>query len=308
MNDRNQRWAFAAVLFIGALLPRDVMAVDGAIEINQAAAMAGAVTPGDAPGFPVVLTLPGSYVMTSNLTLPNTNTDAIELATATASIVIDMNGFFIIGPGTCTPACPVTSCTGGTGRGIFSTSPILGVGIRRGGVQGVGAAGIDVIGGVSLENIYLGNNGGGGLKVTSGGSRLQDVIPSRNGGDGIHADTNFPVRAREVTTSCNQGDGIEAGIASTIVDSTALTNGGRGLLVGISSKVKNNLIMQNAGFGLECGTLTGIAGNIFSVNNGVSAQFSADCNQLESNLCDGSPCPDRVAALGAHSPEARLPA
>lgn len=126
-NHRNRRWAFAAVLFIGALLPRDVMAVDGAVEINQAAAMAGGVTPGDAPGFPVVLTLPGSYVMTGNLTLPDTNTDAIELATATASIVIDMNGFFIIGPGTCAPVCPVASCTGGTGRGIFSTSPILGV-------------------------------------------------------------------------------------------------------------------------------------------------------------------------------------
>ena len=56
MNDRNRRWAFAVLLFIGALLPRDVMAVDGAVEINQAAAIAGGVTPGDAPGFPVVLT------------------------------------------------------------------------------------------------------------------------------------------------------------------------------------------------------------------------------------------------------------
>jgi hypothetical protein len=36
-------------------------AVDGVIEINQAKALAGGVTPGDTAGFPVALSAPGSY-------------------------------------------------------------------------------------------------------------------------------------------------------------------------------------------------------------------------------------------------------
>ena len=50
---------------------------DGRIEINQARALAGGITPGDAPDFPVTLDQGGSYVLTSNLLLPNVNTHGI---------------------------------------------------------------------------------------------------------------------------------------------------------------------------------------------------------------------------------------
>src|SRR5438046_162421 len=39
-------------------------ASDGVVEINQARALAGGVTRGDAPGFPVTISQPGSYRLT----------------------------------------------------------------------------------------------------------------------------------------------------------------------------------------------------------------------------------------------------
>ncbi len=43
------------------------LAVDGVIEINQASALAGGVTPGDSPGFPIHLNNSGAYRLTGDL-------------------------------------------------------------------------------------------------------------------------------------------------------------------------------------------------------------------------------------------------
>ena len=61
--------------------------------ITQAKAMAGNVTPGDAPGFPVSIARPGSYRLTSNLRLQSG--PAIEITADNVSL--NLNGFSIIG-------------------------------------------------------------------------------------------------------------------------------------------------------------------------------------------------------------------
>ena len=48
-----------AALLGGISMP--TWAVDGVILIDQNKALAGNVTPGDTPGFPVTISLPGSY-------------------------------------------------------------------------------------------------------------------------------------------------------------------------------------------------------------------------------------------------------
>jgi len=52
-------------------------AVDGVVLINQSVALSGNVTPGDTPGFPVTISAPGSYRLSSNLIVPDGNTTAI---------------------------------------------------------------------------------------------------------------------------------------------------------------------------------------------------------------------------------------
>ena len=60
-----------------AAMSGSALAIDGVILIDQNKALAGNVTPGDAPGFPVTITLPGSYRLSSNLIVPNADTTAI---------------------------------------------------------------------------------------------------------------------------------------------------------------------------------------------------------------------------------------
>jgi hypothetical protein len=92
---------------------------------EQLKAMAGNITPGDTPGFPVTISQPGSYRLDSNLTVPDVNTTAI-LITAN-NVTLDLNGFSIIGSTQCmyyihagNVKIFVTGCnTTGTGVGVL---------------------------------------------------------------------------------------------------------------------------------------------------------------------------------------------
>ena len=66
----------------------------GEILITQAKALAGNVTPGDSPGFPVTLSLPGSYALASNL-IPGPG--KIGIVAAAPDIAIDLSGFTMSG-------------------------------------------------------------------------------------------------------------------------------------------------------------------------------------------------------------------
>ena len=112
------RWLAAALVMAG--FSCNLYAVDGIILIDQNRALAGSVTPGDTPGFPVTISQSGSYRLAGNLTVPDANTTAISITAD--NVTIDLNGFSIIGPTVCTPAsasAPVTSCSPtGTGVGV----------------------------------------------------------------------------------------------------------------------------------------------------------------------------------------------
>jgi hypothetical protein len=117
--------------------------VDGQIAITQARAMAGGVTPGDAPGFPVTISQPGSYVLSGILTVPNAGTDGIVIAAS--HVTIDLNGFAILGPTDCSGG--LSPCAGaGTGHGITTPTDQFNITIRNGTIQGMGFAGIDIRG------------------------------------------------------------------------------------------------------------------------------------------------------------------
>jgi hypothetical protein len=83
-----------------------VYAVDGVILIDQNKAIAGGVTPADGPGFPVTISQPGSYRLSSNLTMPNASATAIQITADNVSL--DLNGFSIIGTGTFPNAVAIT--------------------------------------------------------------------------------------------------------------------------------------------------------------------------------------------------------
>jgi hypothetical protein len=81
----------AAVL---ALSP--AFAVDGVIEINHARALAGNITPGDGPGYPIFLNSSGSYRLTSDLNAAVSNDGIVITAD---NVTLDLNGFTLYGGG-----------------------------------------------------------------------------------------------------------------------------------------------------------------------------------------------------------------
>src|SRR5215469_7030816 len=60
-------------------------------------------------GFPYTITQPGSYKLTSNLTMPtgSTNTDCIDIAAD--DVLLDLNGFAILGAPSCNGVTSVQS-------------------------------------------------------------------------------------------------------------------------------------------------------------------------------------------------------
>lgn len=85
-----------ALLSLGTVLP--ATASDGRLEVNQACAQVGCFG-GDGAGFPVSISAPGSYVLTSNLQVVGLF-DGINAVSANGSVVIDLNGFEIDGTST----------------------------------------------------------------------------------------------------------------------------------------------------------------------------------------------------------------
>ena len=256
---------FAGVLLMSTALPGTAFAVDGQIAITQARAMAGGVTPGDAPGFPVTITQSGSYVLSGNLTVPNADTDAIVINAS--HVTIDLNGFAILGPTDCSGG--LHPCAGvGTGTGITTTGVQFNITIRNGTIQGMGFMGIQLLGDSDLvEYVHARGNGRGGIVVDTsadqGSSIVQHSTAQRNGGLGIsltRGSVNHNVTDVNIT-----GIGVVVGSASQNV----ITRNELGLNLSDSASYFGNVITSNST-------------NVFGGKN------------LGQNLCDMAVCPGAV--------------
>jgi uncharacterized protein YodC (DUF2158 family) len=232
--------AFSAVALLSwvgtaiAAPPSDVVTID------QAQALRGNVTPGDLAGFPVTISAPGSYRLTSNLTVSNANTSAIEINSP--NVTVDLNGFTISGPNVCYDTLTGISCTlTGEGMGVKGglSQPSLaeGIVITNGIIRGMGNAAIGMFSG----NGYV---------------RVSNVIAVRNGGPGIVVTSGSIVSNCIVTL--NRYDGIGAGAASLVQNNTVLSNGGVGLrLGGMASAYEGNTVHGNFGGSIDGGVNMG---------------------------------------------------
>lgn len=157
----------AAMAMASAALPSAVLGVDGVVLIDQNKALAGNVTPGDAPGFPVTLTQPGSFRLSGNLTLPAA---ADGFVVAASGVTLDLNGFTITG-------------AGGATRGITDDSVARSrVAIRNGNITGFPAGiRLQVSNRVTVQEVTA-DPGPGGLAIVVGPySRVQRNTSGNNG-------------------------------------------------------------------------------------------------------------------------------
>jgi hypothetical protein len=218
------RWSLAILVGASAMAALPALAVDGVVEINQARAKVGAVTPGDTPKFPVTLDHPGSYRLTGNLDV----TDATALAGGAAAdttailvtadnVTLDLNGFTIHGPASCALA-PGSTCTStGSGHGVDGTGHV-GTVIRNGTIEGMGSDGIVLGDDASVQKLYSRRNGGDGIFCLGVGSIVDQCRATGNGATGI---LGCAITTDSVANN-NHQEGIRGGIVARCF---AKTNG-----------------------------------------------------------------------------------
>jgi len=287
--------------------PGPATAVDGVIEINQARALAGGVTPGDGAGFPVTISASGSYRLTGNLTVP-AGVDAIDIDPSAHHVTLDLNRFEIAGPKAMDPSYTAGVFVLGGAWLRVRDGTILGF-LR--GIDGNGSA-------TSVDSVHVEGAGDDGIR---GGnlSVISDSTAVGNAAAGINVGAGSAVR--DCTVNNNSGAGIWSGHSSLVTGNAVIDNRKNGIIVldgsrvigndvnlngnasvsyaaiaaSAATTVSDNTIFNNHyGLGIYfSGTENGYARNVLSNNNGGSAnpQVGGSATDLGGNLCGTHVCP-----------------
>lgn len=264
----------SSVISIAFLLALSgIPAAAGITLIAQQNVLAGKVTPGDAPGFPVTITQPGSYRLAGNLTVPDASTTAMEIAAG--NVTIDLNGFSILGPNICTPS--PTRCTSpGAGVGIVAVgapgvlSPSH-IRVFNGFIRGMGSHGIRMLGDHNVvERVHSLMNGGPGIMVPQG-SVIDSVARLNGGGTAIAA---WMVRGSMAIANSNIGIVVHSGgVASGNV---SVYNDGSGMRADFST-LTGNTVNENGGFGVESLCPGVLDGNTATRNRNANIATNGAC-------------------------------
>jgi hypothetical protein len=275
-------------------------AVDGVIEINQARALAGKVTPTDDPGFPVTVDASGSYRLTGDLGVTGNGVHAIEVTSAAHDVTLDLNGFTIDGP----PECNGVGVP--PARGIFASEIGPTVQIRNGSVRGF-CNGIYIAGRAAIASVHVSGALASGIIVGSY-SLITDSFAEGNGSNGIEVGGASIVRGCDVNG--NTGRGIYGAVSTlysgNIVNgnhnfgiyatdgSTVTGNNVNDNQVGIYAQngttVLDNTIRSNSINGIVfSGTDNGYGRNVLTNNGG--SQIFGTATQLAPNACGTALCP-----------------
>jgi len=151
-------------------------AVDGVIEISQERVLAGSISPGDLPGFPITIAKGGSYRLTGNLVVPVKDARGFHILADDVSL--DLNGFSIrcekVSSGE-TLACRSTGRDGTTGAGIGIVIEGRNARISNGTVRHFGSGGVyamQVGSSYILDRVSVHDNFGYGLESRGDGQVL----------------------------------------------------------------------------------------------------------------------------------------
>jgi hypothetical protein len=232
--------------------------------ITQAKVNTGNFTPGDAPGFPLTISVRGAYKLTGNLTVPNANTTAIQITAD--NVTLDLNGFGIYGPG-----------DNGAGHGVIANNS--NVTVINGSVRGMGGAGLYLQGNTHrVENVYVTANGNAGIAFGS-----NSIIK------GNTAILNNASRASAAAIEEFIGGG-----GSLVAGNVVNNNIGIGISARNGTSVIGNTVAGNSSLGLYLSNSVW-GNNVMHYNNveeGYIPQvnpLSGD-NQISPNFCNTVPC------------------
>ena len=247
--NRSTTLAFSAALSLSALFP--VQASESVISIDQTSALAGSVSPGDAPGFPITLSRGGHYKLSSDLVVP---ADTSGIVISAPDVRLDLGGHSVRGPVNCSHSEATRSVACDAASRFSAVVGISSVGaagavIRNGTVQGFAGLGVHYGEGTLLDNLQVRSNAGVGIAgagyATAG--MVRAVLVKHNGGPGIVCEQ---MRIERSTFAANGGTGVDCR-GSWFVKTVTRYNGGYGVAEGSKYGLRS--------FGNKLGDEAGVA-------------------------------------------------
>jgi hypothetical protein len=178
--------------------------------LDHAQALNGQASTRDEPGYPITISQPGHYRLTSDLLVPP-HADGIVITAP--GVTLDLNGHSITGPVHCRHAAGNTAVAcdwlaESSSRAGINTEAAPGAVVRDGTVQGFAGSGILYGAGAVLERLEVLSNAGAGIsgsRVAAGGI-VRDVLSRHNGGHGIVCDGLHVERSTFVENGGNGAD------------------------------------------------------------------------------------------------------
>lgn len=241
----------------GMFFASNAYAVDGVVLINQTNALAGNVTPGDTPGFPVTISQPGSYRLSSNLSIPDPGTPigtAGGIEIKSDNVTIDLNGFTIFGGASCFLSGGNFGCNGPAVSGIFALSGFSNITIRNGIIRDLMYWAVSL---PSCKDVLL--------------DHLMFVSSSYN----VFAPNGANVVIRDCLAILSGGAYLNNGIVEGVV----LANGDFGM-IGNSLTVRDSLFVGNLSSSFSAGSIVGFSGVSFMGEPAPTSGFSLGQNTL----------------------------
>jgi hypothetical protein len=232
MRLRETSIVFGLLIPIALQAAPAALAAGGEIELSQAAAVAGGVTPGDTAGFPITISASGRYRLVGNLDVP-AGDDGIVIDAD--NVTLDFNGYTLDGGG-----------KGGTG--VASRSD--GIEIENGGVTGFQSFGITSGAVGKFWTIS-------GMRVVKNGLGVSAGDYARVVGNNISFNDNYGLSCEFClvqgnVVARNHDDGIDVR-GGSVVDNMIASNRGFGIsafMLGfVLSGYGNNTLINNNGSG-----------------------------------------------------------
>jgi parallel beta-helix repeat protein len=263
-------------------------------EIEPRIAVNSTNTPGDA-GNSFIISQPGSYYLTSNLTGAN---GKHGIAINSANVTLDLNGFTLIG-------------VAGSGRGITVPNNINNLVIKNGTITAWVGGGIVTGGGGfggTIENIHADNNASGitvnnavivrncsatnntfvGIEIYSIASVI-NCTASKNGSHGISVTSGATVS--NCSSTQNTSNGFNSGFGGNVfINCVASQNDASGFSISSDNHITNCHAQSNGLDGIRAISRNFISGNS-CIGNGVDPASGAGIrvtgsdNRIENNLC-----------------------
>jgi hypothetical protein len=199
----------------------------------SAAAKAAALSCG------TVITSPGLYALTSDISCVGTG---IQVLSSTG-VTINLNGHSIIGAG-----------AAGFGIDVESANLV----IENGSIRGFGI-GVLVYGSAQINNVRIARNFAGiqvsPADIFASSANVHSSFINENAGEGINVGANSFLQLSDSQVSGNGGHGIDASNAAISVAGTVISrNRGNGIYTaGYGAGLTNNQITNNGGDGVFIG-------------------------------------------------------